>query len=224
MKQKMLDTCSMIHCDHMRGHSDRNIMSIRTDTNRFCKSSDLSNEASVESFFVLRLLKDLGYEDSEIHQRRSIQSLPIPRGRQSELYKPDFLLHLANRPRWLIEAKATSENIESFTYQCAGYALMVNRKYSDSPLRYYMLTNGFLTRVYIWDQEEAILSLRFSDCREGNTKFETLSRLLGAEEVRKGWANDETERGGGHHLDRPNMDVVKKIFHGAIESSGKQRR
>jgi hypothetical protein len=43
--------------------------------NLFCNASDLSNEASVESFFVLRLLKELGYKDNEIQTKKSIQEL-----------------------------------------------------------------------------------------------------------------------------------------------------
>jgi len=61
-------------------------------TNRYCCSTDLSNEASVESFFVLRMLADLGYEDSEIRTKQAISELDIPRGSQTERYKPDFIL------------------------------------------------------------------------------------------------------------------------------------
>ncbi|MFO0843920.1 MAG: hypothetical protein U0797_16240 [Gemmataceae bacterium] len=54
-----------------------------------------------------------------------------------------------------------------------GYALLINRKHEHRPLKHYMLTNGLLTRVYQWDQEEAVLSLRFDDFAEGNPKYET---------------------------------------------------
>jgi type I restriction enzyme M protein len=45
--------------------------------NKFCLSADLSNEASVESFFVLRLLSELGYSDNEIKPKQAIQALQI---------------------------------------------------------------------------------------------------------------------------------------------------
>jgi type I restriction enzyme M protein len=180
--------------------------------NKYCRSSDLSNEASVESFFVLRLLDDLGYADNEIRTKESVQSLRIPRGSRRELYKPDYVLLGGGLPRWLIDAKATEERIEDFTYQGAGYALQVNRKYKERPLRYYMLTNGLLTRVYVWDQEEAVLSLRFGDFEQSNTKFETLRRLLAAKAVRAGWATGGAATGGGHALARPEMDAVKRAF------------
>ena len=159
----------------------------RAQANKYCRATDLTNEASVEAFFVNRLLADLGYRDNEIKTKRAIQELRIPRGRQSERYRPDYLLMAGSSPRWLIDAKATGEKIEDFTHQCAGYALQINRKYTERPVRYYMLTNGLLTRVYVWDQEEAILSLRFGDFAVGKAKFQTLRKLLGADVVRVGW-------------------------------------
>lgn len=187
--------------------------------NKFCESTDLSNEASVEMFFVSRLIKDLGYEDREVRTKKSIQELRIPRGSKTETHKPDYLIVAKNRPRWLIDAKSTEERIEDYTYQGAGYALQVNRKYSDRPLRYYMLTNGLLTRVYVWDQEEAVLSLRFGDFVDGNVKFEALKRLLSASTARAGWRPAANQRdlaygkpAPKHLLTRPNMDAVKRAF------------
>ncbi len=180
--------------------------------NKFCRSADLGNEASVESFFVCRLLQDLGYEDAEIKTKEAIESLQVPKGSRSESYRPDFLLVCRNKPRWLIDAKATSERVEDYTYQGAGYALQINRKDADRPLRYYMLTNGLLTRVYIWDQEEPILSLRFSDLVDGNPKYEALHQLLSAPLARRAWADTVALPKSSHRLVRPAMDEVKKAF------------
>lgn len=178
--------------------------------NKFCDASDFSNEASVESFFIMRLLEDLGYKDSEIRPKQSIQELRVPRGCEQELFKPDYLLVCSRFPRWLIDAKAPTERVDDFTYQCAGYALQINRKYTDRPCQYFMLTNGLLTRVYVWDQDEPILSLRFADFVAGNTKYEALKRLLGADSARRGWSTDRPR--SGHQIKRPAMDVVKAAF------------
>ncbi len=180
--------------------------------NKFCLSTDLTNEASVESFFVLRLLAELGYKDNEINTKHSIQSLNIPRGREKELYKPDYILVCNKKPRWLIDAKSTTERIENYTHQCSGYALLINRKFEDRPLHYYMLTNGLLTRIYVWDQEEPILSLRFSDFVDRNAKYDTLCRLLSAKIVRSKWNLIPQKNVKGHLLKRPMMDDVKKAF------------
>ncbi|HXL35414.1 MAG TPA: N-6 DNA methylase [Gemmatimonadales bacterium] len=179
--------------------------------NKYCRSTDLSNEASVESFFVLRMLADLGYRDAEIKTKRAIQELRVPKGRSQELYRPDFLIEAGGKPRWLLDAKATDERVEDYAYQCAGYALLVNRKYEEKPLHYFVLTNGLLTRVYVWDQEEAILSLRFQDWENGNTRYEALKRLLNAEAARTGW-QAQPQQATGRVLIRPAMDEVKKAF------------
>lgn len=186
-------------------------------SNKYCRSTDLSNEASVESFFVLRLLADLGYEDREIKPKRSIDEVSVSRGGRTrrEPYKPDHLIVTGReegRPRWLIDAKSSAEDIEDYTYQGAGYALGINRQFKDSPLRFYMLTNGLLTRVYKWDQADAVLSLRFADFIEGNARFEALRRLLGATSVRKGWEPIEEPATPSRVLRRPNLDEVKRAF------------
>ncbi len=194
---------------------------IAQDANLFCSSRDLTNEASVESFFVLRLLQALGYEDGEIRTKEAIEQLKVPRGRQREAYRPDYLIVTKKKPRWIIDAKSPNERIEDFTHQCAGYSLLVNRKYPERPCRFYMLTNGLLTRVFVWDQEEPILSLRFSDFATRNPKYQTLLRVLGADAARAGWPEEgEAESVGEsrrHHLGatvlaRPRMDVVKRAF------------
>lgn len=187
-------------------------MAARALSNKFCRSTDLSNEASVEAFFVSRLLGDLGYADEEILPKKSIQELKIPRGRKKEPFRPDYLLRCVGIPRWIIDAKSTTERIEDFAYQCAGYALLVNRKFEDNPCRYFMLTNGLLTRVYVWDQEEPILSLRFSDFKDRNARYRTLKKLLGAETVRQAWPDSHPHNETDRLLVRPAMDEVKRAF------------
>jgi type I restriction enzyme M protein len=181
-------------------------------SNKYCASTDLTNEATVESFFMDRMLADLGYKDSEIKLKRSIDAVTVARGRKKESYKPDYLLVAGGQPRWLVDAKGTDENIEDYTYQGAGYALGVNRKFSDNPCRYYMLTNGLLTRVYEWDRQDAVLSLRFADFTEGNARYETLRRLLGSAAVRKGWEVPRPPAHGGLALRRPTIEEVKRAF------------
>lgn len=179
--------------------------------NKFCRSTDLSNEASVESFFVLRLLNELGYRDKEIQTKQSIEILKIARGRKRENHRPDFLITCNSEPRWLVEAKPTTDRIEDWVHQGAGYAFEINRQRDSQPLRYVVLTTGLLTRVYQWDKSEAILSLRFEDFVDANQKYEALKELLGAERVRGGWpvvASDPE----GRVLVRPTIDDVKRAF------------
>ena len=71
--------------------------------NKYCRSTDLSNEARVESFFVLRMLVDLGYEDREIKTKQSIDEVSVSRGGRTrrEPYKPDYLINGVGIPQWM---------------------------------------------------------------------------------------------------------------------------
>lgn len=191
-----------------------NIIKKSSTQNKYCDSTDLTNEASVESFFVLRLLKDLGYDDKEIKTKQSIEDLRVGKGRnRGESYKPDFIIITKNKPRWLIDAKGVNERIEDYTYQCSNYSLQINQKYEDTPLKFYMLTNALLTRIYTWDKEEALISLRFVDFVNGNIKYEALKKLLSAPNVRNDFSDIHAKPiFSGHLLARPTMDVIKKAF------------
>ncbi len=185
-----------------------------TTKNKYCHSTDLTNEASVESFFILRLLKDLGYDDREIKTKQSIEDLKVGKGRKrGESYKPDFIITAKDKPRWIIDAKNVNEQIENYTYQCSNYSLQINQKYEDNPLRFYMLTNAFLTRIYNWDKEDAVISLRFADFVDGNTKYEALKKLLSANNVRNSFSSiNKTPLVSGHLLKRPTIEIIKKAF------------
>lgn len=187
----------------------------RTDlySNKFCSAEDLSNESSVEQKFVVRLLEDLGYEDKEIKTKESISALMVGKARKKELYKPDFVVYGNNKPRWIVDAKSKGEDPDRYVDQGAGYCLALNQKFeNENPVHYFMLTNGFLTRVYRWDHEQPNMSLRFADFVDGNTKYESLRELLGVKAARAGWAEKERPVAATHTLARPTMEQVKKTF------------
>ena len=58
--------------------------------NKFCKWSELNNESSVEDFFVLPLLKDLGYTNEDIRSKQSIDEITVSvsGGRKKNLSNP----------------------------------------------------------------------------------------------------------------------------------------
>ncbi len=183
---------------------------MKSAQNKYCKSSDLTNEASVESFFVMRMLQDFGYNDKDVKTKVSIDSLNISKGRGKEPYKPDYLITAKRKPRWIIDAKATTENIDDFVYQCAGYSLLINQKHTDRPVKYFLLTNGLATRVYDWDQAEPILSLHFDDFVEKNSKYIAIKNLLSFRSV-EAW-DVVVKPQNQHKLERPPTEEIKKTF------------
>ena len=94
-------------------------------SNMFGRLGDLGNEASVERTFVDRLLGDLGYTDSQIKPKASIEELTVNLGRKTLMYRPDYAMEVRGKVRWVVDAKAIHENLDEFVGQCASYCLMI---------------------------------------------------------------------------------------------------
>ena len=182
-------------------------------TNAYCSLSDLSNEASVEAFFVQRMLEDLGYRDAQIKTKKSLSALVVPRGRKRERYKPDYALFVDGVPRCIIDAKAVDEDIDAWVEQCSGYCLSLNRKFhSDNPVRYFVLSNGKTTKVYEWDRDEPLLVLDFADFITGNAKYWQLRGLLAADAVAAGSAGRASHEPSGFTFARATSERARQLF------------
>ena len=140
--------------------------------NLFCSKKDLRNEASVETFFVDRLLKSFGYPDDKIRLKESIDYITIGKGSRTEHYRPDYiLLDSSDTPKIIIDAKSPLEDPEKYLYQVSSYALHINQQYGDNPVLYSTLTNGYSFIVYPWDSNQSIFYLCFEDFVDGNESF-----------------------------------------------------
>jgi type I restriction enzyme M protein len=181
------------------------------DKNLYCSLDDLSNEASVETFFVNRLLQDLSYKDRQIQTKKSISELTISLGGAKKAkYKPDFVLTFHKKPRWVLDAKSTQEQIEDWVPQCSGYCLALNQSFKEeNPVGYFVLTNGLTTNVYHWDNKEPILELSFSDFAIGNPKYEQLRGLLGVASLAKPVGGGESQT---FIFERPSPQLMKTLF------------
>lgn len=142
--------------------------------NLFCSASDLDNEASVEQFFVNRLLTALGYQDSQIAPKTSLESLAISEGRRKVHYRPDYAMKYRSKVRWICDAKAIHESLDDWVGQGASYCFELNRRYDDDPVEYFMLTNGMTTSLYRWNNNSPVLTLDFDDFTAENSKYREL--------------------------------------------------
>lgn len=179
-------------------------------TNMFCRLNDLNNEAAVETFLVNRLLTRLGYPDSRIRTKESIESLPIPRGSSTEHYRPDYvLLDSGNRPVIVVDAKHPSEPIDSWIYQVVGYAGAVNRAFPSgvNPVKYAVLCNGHTLAVYPWDSNTPVFYLAFQELVEGNTAFTALES-----NIAYGIFNEIPVEGTDFLFSRPELTTLTKTF------------
>ena len=193
--------------------------------NLLCERAILNNEASVETFFVNRLLSDsLGYRDSQIQTKQTLERLTVGRGHRREKYRPDYALKVGKRIRCIIDAKGTDEDIDDWVEQCSGYCLALNRKYpgDQNPVHFFVLTNGLKTKVYQWDSDEPLLDLDFADFEFGNTKFEQLRKILAADKIAS-TKEIPTEGKPSFDFTRPTREWARHVFaacHNAIRKSG----
>lgn len=165
---------------------------MKDNKNLFCHKSDLTNESSVEQFFVNRLLEFLNYPDKEIKPKNSLKHIAISKGSKSENYKPDYVCVHEQKPKVVIDAKSTDENPDDFVYQVSGYALALNRKYKgENPVRYTILTNGLHFKLYNWDEDEPVISMSFDDFSQTNPKFKKLVELLDYKNIKSQTGQDE---------------------------------
>lgn len=148
------------------------------EENIYCRLKDLTNEASVETFFVNRLLLDMGYRDHHIKTKQSVEGLRISLGSRIVYYKPDYCMVIQKKPRFVVDAKSTQENIYDYVEQCAHYCLILNRRDETKSLKYFLLSNGLKTALFHWDSEEPIVELDFCDFQIGNEKYEKLRSLI----------------------------------------------
>ncbi len=161
-----------------------------TVNNLFCSLSDLTNEASVETWFIDPLLKALGYTSADIALKTSIREYRVGRGSKSELYKPDYILSVGGIPSVVIDAKAPSEDIEKWKHQCSSYCLKLNQLFDYyNPVQLFVLSNGLKTSIYRWDYADAILTVTFSQFLQGHPEYLKLHELLQREVVKNNTAD-----------------------------------
>jgi type I restriction enzyme M protein len=169
----------------------------------------LDNEASVETFFVNRMLKDMGYRDNQIKTKKAISEIAVPRGSKKVNYKPDYILTQQSKPCWVLDAKAPNESLDKWVFQCSGYCLELNQSFEDeNPVEFFVLTNGLLSRVYRWDNNKPLIELSFADFSWGNPKFEKWRSILSAASFR----TVQKIYGEDFDFQRPSSELAKQIF------------
>ena len=149
--------------------------------NVFGDSSDLHNSDDVEALFIEPLLQVLRYPRNRIRRQAAIEELTLPTsGSHGDRYKPDYvLLDSRGRPVVVLDAKhPINENPSDFRYQVTGYALLINRRYEDNPVRYCVVTNGWITELLEWDRDSPILVARYQDFDSGNHLYASLRSAL----------------------------------------------
>jgi len=180
-------------------------------TNAFCDSKSLTNEASVETFFLLRLLNQLGYQDPHIKTKQSVKELRIQIGTRKLLYKPDYAIKVGGVYRWIIDAKSPQEPLEKHLEQCFSYCSMLNRTYqAKNPIEYFVISNGMFTRIYKPDSNVCLLELRFEDFHKENKRYQRLLDMVSLDVLRS--TGNTTSNIETHILYKRSLEEVNSAF------------
>lgn len=146
-----------------------------------CSRADLHNESDVELFFISPLLKYLGYKNKQIKNKKTLKELGIkktPRGKEVN-YRPDFLVTATASAKFIIEAKGPSENLDDWIWQPQAYSLLLNSEHPHSnPVKYFMLSNGLETRVYLWDYNVPLYRRLHSEMEIASPSLDELRDIL----------------------------------------------
>ena len=177
--------------------------------NIYCALSDLGNESSVEQRLVIRMLKDLGYEDSDILSKERLEPVKISLGRKKIKYVPDFQILHRKKVAWIIDAKATTEGLDKWIPQCASYCFEINKdRKEEERAKYFLLTNGLLTKIYLWDSNVPLIELKFLDFQYGNTAYETMRKLL----AKSLFGQEQSSPVRKFIFQKPSMQKVRNLF------------
>lgn len=178
--------------------------------NKFCEKPSLRNESDVEQFFVIRLLKDLGYDDNNILTKYSIPTYTIGKGRKKKDHVPDYQLRIGKRPVLIIEAKHPGISVKKHITEAQDYATIVNRSFiGENPIRYVLATNGNKTYLAKTDENKPLLVLDFKDFADGNLKYEKLREHISFEVLKKP-VTDSSD--GVFEFRTPDLAELKGVF------------
>lgn len=180
----------------------------------FCARTDLTNESDVELFFIGPLLKYLGYKNSQIKNKKSLEELGVrksPRGKATN-YRPDFLVAVSSSVKFVVEAKSPSENLDDWTWQPKAYSVILNSEHKNSnPVQYYLLSNGLETRVYRWDYDHPVYRRLHSEMTIASPSLDELRDILSPSAIKSSSAISGS-KASLLELSKPGIEEINEAF------------
>ena len=185
--------------------------------NIFCSKEDLTNESSVEQFFIIRLLQALDYPDALIKPQERIDAYRIDKGRTKKDYKPDYIVYLdkaQTKPIIIIDAKEPDVSAERGVIDAQLYASVLRRKLREpKPEQYCFGTNGLKFIVKHYDNDEPLFKLDFSDFKEDNENYIKFKEMFSYENQKeKNKQNRFEEISDGFEFEPPDLRKINGIF------------
>lgn len=177
--------------------------------NKFCEKAALRNESDVEQFFMARLLKDLGWKDSNILTKHAIPAYEFGKGSKKKKHIPDYQLQSGKTPLLIVEAKHPEEPIGKYLSEAQDYAIVVNRGFiGKNPIQLVLATNGLITQLARVDEATPLLELNFEDFLDKNEKYIKLKSLISSTSLKNAISSDENI----FEFKTPDLVELKGIF------------
>ena len=178
--------------------------------NKYCEKSVLRNESDVEQFFIVRLLADFGYKDTNILTKHAIPSYLIGKGQKRQSHIPDYQLRIGKTPVLIIEAKNPAESIDKHITEAQDYAAVVNRGFvGKNPIKFVLATNGIITKLVRVDENKAFLDLSFEDFIDSNEKYKKLKEIISLSSFKKTTTEKKEEV---FEFRTPDLGELKGVF------------
>ena len=148
--------------------------------NLFCSQSTLRNESDVEQFFVIKLLNDLGYNEENIHTKKTVSIKTIGKGKTKKEYRPDYLIYINKKiPIICIDVKHPNISPDEGLKDALMYTREINGEYKGkNPIKFCIGTNGISTKIAVWDENEPKLILKHGDFQLNNQKYNELRNAI----------------------------------------------
>ena len=182
-------------------------------TNMFCKLKNLRNEADVEQFFIIKLLKALGFDDDFIETKKTIPEESLGKGKKKHRYHPDYLVYSDRRhekPVLVIDAKNPHQNAEEGLSDAQLYASIIRRGLkAPKPEQYCVGTNGLRLVVKHYDSDDTLHDLTFGDFQVDHPKYIALEDSISLEKLRRPQAMTQQEL---FEFKKPPKDEIIGIF------------
>lgn len=179
-----------------------------------CDRTDLHNESDVEMFFLLPLLKHLGYKNNQIKNKQSLKELGVrktPRGKETS-YRPDALVIASKSAKFIVEAKGPGENLDDWIWQPRAYSFLLNSAEPQSnPVRFYLLSNGLETRVYRWDYNHPVYQRSHNEIQIASPALDELRDILSPGSL-KALESSVSPAMSLLELSKPSIDEVNEAF------------
>jgi len=180
--------------------------------NKYCKIANLRNESDVEQFFILPLLKELGFTQDYIRTKTTIAEKKIGKGKKRKVYRPDYIGYIdkkQRKPVLIIDAKHPNESPESGVDDAQLYAFYLRKELDEpKPEQYCIGTNGLRLIVKHYDRDEVLHELYFDDFIDGNPKFERLKSELNRQNLQRNF----TKSLKPFEFKKPDLSEIKGIF------------